>query len=221
MQLLSEAEDKYVKGWSWGAFFVPWAFLFVNKQYKLAWKILVVFVLVIFLQFAPLLNLDVGAYSFVRIIYLGLAIWLGVRGREMVWKSSVFSSVGDFQLKQKLVTKINTLVIAVTIICSTFLMYLVVKPYITNPALYDQEVMQKALTDAKSSHNGLVDSEFIQGYQKGVIDGGNMAPVTPSVAANSSELGYQYGYVMSCIKASADPVKTANDESCVKKVVAK
>lgn len=217
MQTLTEAEDKYIKGFSWGAFFGSWVFLFVNKQNKLAWKFLVVFIVNMFLQFAPWLNIsDIGTWSGpMGIIYLGLAIWLGVRGREIVWKTGVFSTVGDFQLKQKLVTKINIFVIIVTVVLSGFMMYSLVKPYVGNPELMDQKVMQGVLASAKSSHSTLNDSEFEQGYQAGRIDGENIKLTTSFISDKTSsyQLGYQYGFAVYCTKITNDNVM------CMKKVM--
>lgn len=220
MQPLTEVEDKYIKGWSWGAFFGSWVFLFINKQTKLAWKILVVFIVNIFLQFAPWLDVmslkDIDTYSSaLKIVYLGIGIWLGIRGREMVWKSGTYASVQEFQLKQKLVTKINILVIVVTMIGSGFMMYSLVKPYMANPELVDQKVMQEAFADARTRNTNLNDAEFMQGYQAGRIDGENVKLTTSFIADKTSsyQMGYQYGFVVYCMKITND------NASCVKKIM--
>lgn len=222
MQPLSETEEKYIKGWSWGAFFGSWVFLFINKQYKLGWKILIVFIVNMFLQFAPWLEVmslkDIDTYSSgLKIVYLGVGIWLGVRGREMVWKSGVYASVVEFQQKQKLVTKINILVIVMTMVASVFLMFSLVKPYMGNPELLDQKVMQEALISAKGNDSSLNDDEFKQGYQKGMTDSRNTAGATSFVADKTSSyrLGYQYGYMVYCMKA------LNNQSVCLKKVMGK
>jgi len=133
----------------------------------------------------------------------------------MVWKSGVFATIGDFKLKQKLVTKINILVITGTIIGSGFVMFSLVKPYIGNPDLIDQKVMQSALSDAKSGHSDLNDTEFTEGYQKGRIDGEDVKLVTSFIAdkTNSYKLGYKYGFVVYCMKI------TNNQSQCVKKIM--
>ena len=199
---LSEQDDKYVKGWSWGAFFGSWIFLFVNKQKKWGWKILALFIFIQLCNYVPVVS--VAANGFGRtlgIIYLGVCIWLGVRGREMVWKSGVYSSVEQFRAKQSLVTKLNVVFIIVTIGLSIYSFVSLVGPAINHPELIDQQIMQQALLKEKSTTPNVNDADFEQGYNKGLADG--KAKVARSFTADqttSYQDGYSYGYGVACMK---------------------
>ncbi|MHB8651846.1 MAG: hypothetical protein ACYC8S_01790 [Minisyncoccota bacterium] len=57
MPQLTEADTKYIKGWSWGGFVGTWVFLFVHKQRSWGWKIFGLTLVIWFLQFALLLNI--------------------------------------------------------------------------------------------------------------------------------------------------------------------
>lgn len=214
-------EDKYIKGWSWGGFFGSWIFLFINKQTKLASKIFFLFLFVNFVRYAPWMNIislqEANTYgNMLNMIYFGLSIWVGIRGREMVWKSGVFASVADFKLKQKLVTKLNILFIICMIIISMFLTISFAKPYIDNPELLDQKIMQGAFSEARSGNSNLDEGEFNIGYIQGIKDG-TSTTTTSFIADKTSsyQSGYRYGYMVSCMKVFN------NQSLCVEKAIIK
>ena len=215
METLSEKDDKYIKGWSWGAFFGSWIFLFVNKQKKLGWKILALFVFIQLFNYVPIIAAQANGFGkTLGIIYLGVGIWLGIRGREMVWKSGVYSSVEEFQKKQSLVTKLTVAYIIVMISLSIYSFVSIAGKYISHPEILDQQVMEQALIKAKSSNSNINDSEFRQGYQKGMTDG--KADVAQSFTADqtsSYQDGYRYGYGVACMTIH-------NDQTiCLKKLL--
>jgi len=65
-----------VKGWSWGAFLLNWIWAIGNKSY-------------------------IGLLAFVPYIGLLMAIFLGVKGREMAWRNKRWESVEHFNIVQK------------------------------------------------------------------------------------------------------------------------
>ena len=199
---LSEQDDKYVKGWSWGAFFGSWIFLFVNKQKKLGWKIFGLFVLIQLCTYVPVIS--AAAHDFSRtlsLIYFGVGIWVAVRGREMVWKSGVYSSVEQFRARQPLVTKLNVLFVVVAIGFSIYSLYYFFGPAIKHPELIDQQIMQQALVKEKSTNANVSDIDFTQGYTLGFADGKVQANHSLTADHNTSyQDGYNYGYGIGCMK---------------------
>lgn len=97
--ILSDNDHKYIKGWSWGAFFGSWIFLFVNKQKKLGWKILGLFILIQLIRNVPMFATLGQIGGTLGLVYFGISVWLGVRGREIVWGSGIYASVEEFQKK--------------------------------------------------------------------------------------------------------------------------
>lgn len=86
--------------------------------------------------------------------------------------------------------------------------------YIKNPALLDQEIMQQALVKVKTTQPDINDSEFEQGYKKGMTEG--KADTSPSFVADqtsSYQTGYMSGYIVACMEVHNDQML------CTKKVL--
>ncbi len=222
MQPLTIDEEKYIKGWSWGGFFGSWIFLFINKQTKLASKILFLFFVVNFVRYAPWMNIisiqSANEYgNALNLVYFGLSIWIGLKGREMVWNSGIYTSIADFQLKQKLVSKLNVVFIISMMVVSTMLTLSFAKPYINNPELLDQKIMQGAFEEARSNNLNLDEGEFNTGYTQGMTDGKNTATSSSFISDKTTayQSGYRYGYMVSCMKV------TNNQSVCAEKVITK
>lgn len=65
-----------VKGWSWGAFLLNWIWAIGNRTW-------------------------IGLLALVPYLGLIVAIWLGIKGREMAWKNKEWNSVEHFDRVQK------------------------------------------------------------------------------------------------------------------------
>lgn len=65
-----------VKGWSWGAFLLNWIWALGNRTW-------------------------IGLLALVPYIGFFVAIWLGVKGREMAWKNAQWDSVEHFNRVQR------------------------------------------------------------------------------------------------------------------------
>lgn len=65
-----------IKGWSWGAFLLNWIWAIGNRTW---W----------------------GLLAAVPYVGLFVAIWLGLKGREMAWKNTTWDSVEHFNRVQK------------------------------------------------------------------------------------------------------------------------
>lgn len=215
-------ELKYIKSWSWGGFFVPWIFLFINKQKKLAWKILILFVLIQIVSFLPFFNISgtslsmIGNLKFLNIIYFGVCIWIGVRGREMVWDNKVYPSVEELKTKQKSVTKFNWIfLLSFWIICMALYMSFAVK-YIQNPAALENQIMEMALSDAKSKDINLNQDEFKAGYSFATstdIEISTSTKVMLFSKTDSYRKGFLYSYSIFCMD------KYDNEMACTKKIL--
>jgi hypothetical protein len=209
---LSEADEKYIKGWSWGGFFGHWVFLFVHKQKNYGWRVLLMYVISFILGIIPFTGLPVptsgisGLRSLVGIIILGIILWLGIRGREIVWKSGVYSTVEDMKKRQKLATKLTIAYILAFLIIYMGIIFTVAKKYVGHPELIDQQIMQQALTNAKSKDPNLVETDFKDGYSAGKVDGPGTS-TTPTFIQDkdkSFQEGYTYGYGVSCMQKYND-----------------
>lgn len=205
METLSEKDDKYIRGWSWGAFFNPWIFCFVNKQNKMAWKIILFIFLGILLKYIPIFATYYQYWGqLFGLLFLIIAIWLGIRGRERVWKSEVYLTVEQFQKKQLLVTKLNIIYIIITIFLSFYFVVSFAGKYVAN-------VEQNALVGARKDNPSINEVEFSQGFKKGKLDGS--ADLTQSFATDKSlsyQEGQKYGYVVACIDLHHDKVLCYN-----------
>ncbi len=65
-----------VAGWSWGAFLLNWIWAIGNRTW-------------------------IGLLALIPYAGLGVAIWLGIKGREMAWASRPWDSVEHFNRVQK------------------------------------------------------------------------------------------------------------------------
>lgn len=65
-----------IKGWSWGAFLLNWIWAVGNRTW-------------------------IGLLALIPYVGLGVAIWLGIKGREMAWKNGQWQSVEHFNRVQK------------------------------------------------------------------------------------------------------------------------
>lgn len=65
-----------VKGWSWGAFLLNWIWAIGNRTW-------------------------IGLLALVPYVGILVAIWLGIKGREMAWKNGNWQSVEHFNRVQR------------------------------------------------------------------------------------------------------------------------
>ena len=65
-----------VRGWSWGAFVLTWIWAIGNRTW-------------------------IGLLALIPYVNIGVAIWLGIKGREMAWKNASWESVEHFNRVQK------------------------------------------------------------------------------------------------------------------------
>jgi hypothetical protein len=65
-----------VKGWSWGAFFFSWIWAIFNRTY-------------------------IGLLALIPYVGFFVAIWLGVKGREMAWKNKHWDNLEHFNRVQR------------------------------------------------------------------------------------------------------------------------
>ncbi|WP_444932792.1 hypothetical protein [Microbulbifer sp. JTAC008] len=72
----SDIVPEGVKGWSWGAFFLNWIWAAFNKTY-------------------------IGLLALIPYIGFIVAIYLGIKGRELAWKNKQWESVEHFNSVQK------------------------------------------------------------------------------------------------------------------------
>ena len=93
-----------IRGWSWGAFLLNWIWAIGNNVW---WGLLAL------------------------IPYLGLivAIWLGIQGRELAWKTGKWQSVEHFQCVQKQWSKWAVIITLSIITICMVIMYLVFHYY--------------------------------------------------------------------------------------------
>jgi len=80
MQRPGQLGDEYlppgVAGWSWGAFLLNWIWAIGNRTW-------------------------IGLLALVPYVGFGVAIWLGIKGREMAWKAREWESVEHFNRVQR------------------------------------------------------------------------------------------------------------------------
>jgi len=65
-----------VRGWSWGAFLITWIWAIGNRTW-------------------------IGLLALVPYLGIGVAIWMGCKGREMAWKNGTWDSVEHFNQVQR------------------------------------------------------------------------------------------------------------------------
>ena len=186
--VLSEQEQKYIKGWSWAGFLVPWLFLFVNKQNKLAYKILALFIFVYLLQLIPYLGIIipsvllslVNTLSSLNLVYFGLAIWIAIKGKEISWDSGKFTSFEEFKTKQSTAIKFAWIFIGIYMISSMALFVNFMSTYIKDPQILNKRIYEQSLSDVKSKKSNINESDFKNGYDLGFTEGDKTSSVVDS-----------------------------------------
>lgn len=73
---IAETLPDGIKGWSWGAFLLNWIWAIGNRTW-------------------------IGLLALIPYVGFGVAIWLGIKGREMAWKNGQWQSVEHFNRVQK------------------------------------------------------------------------------------------------------------------------
>lgn len=211
--------NNFIKKWSWSAFLGTWLFLFANKQYKLGVKFFLFFLVLNFLFYAPWLDITnfatIGSSAkTLQLVFLGVSIWLGIQGQEIVWKSGVWKTQEEFLRKQKFAGKLIVIYFIVFTAISIFSFILVFKPYIEDPILLDQKVMSEALMIVQKRNKNIDTIEFENGYHLGIKDGQNIEVKKSFIADQSSSYqeGYRSGYAISC-------AEKYNQTSCFKKLL--
>ena len=220
-------DTKYTKGWSWGGFFAPWIFMFVHKQKKYGWMILLVVLAVwaisISTIFGPSVSVPVGILALSAILgitRLVVSIVVGITGRSMVWRKGVYSSVADMRKRSSFGAKLTIAYIIVEIILVTFVGILGVAKKIAQEshavgsavtsaaqgAVVSDDMMQEALASAKSKYPMIVDADFESGYMEGTIYGADATLATKSIQDDSASfaVGYSYGFGVSCMEKYND-----------------
>lgn len=71
-----DAIPEGVRGWSWGAFLLSWVWAIGNRTW-------------------------IGLLALIPYIGFGVAIWLGIQGREMAWKNGSWDSLDHFNRVQR------------------------------------------------------------------------------------------------------------------------
>ena len=74
--LAGNAVPAGVAGWSWGAFLLNWIWAAGNRTW-------------------------VGLFAMIPYIGFGVAIWLGIKGREMAWENARWDNVEHFNRVQR------------------------------------------------------------------------------------------------------------------------
>lgn len=72
----ADAMPDGIRGWSWGGFLLTWIWAIGNRTW---W----------------------GLLGLVPYVNIGVAVWLGVHGREMAWKNGAWDSVEHFNRVQR------------------------------------------------------------------------------------------------------------------------
>jgi Tfp pilus assembly major pilin PilA len=130
-----------VKGWSWGAFLLNWIWAIGNRTW-------------------------IGLLAIIPYVGVIVAIWLGIKGREMAWKNREWESVEQFNHVQKKWSRW-----AVGILIGSFVIGVVAAIAIPAYQGYTRRAQEKALEAAMAdTHMQEQVAEAIQ------------APVAPAVA---------------------------------------
>jgi hypothetical protein len=214
-----EIDSKNIGKWSTSAFFGTWVWLYYHKQNGLATKIFLFWLALFFINILPWITstslMGIASHlQTLQYVYLGVSIWLGIKGREIVWNSGVYQSVALFEEKQEIVVKWVVAYVLAFLIGSIVITGIVMKPYIDDPALMDQRIREEVYQEARAGNSALNGPEFYQGYDIGLEDGkiSGDPKVNPTKSSSYKE-GYRYGYMVSCMKESN------SEEICVKKVL--
>lgn len=85
------AVPEEIRGWCWGAFFMPWIWAIGNKTW-------------------------IGLLALIPYVNIAMSIWLGMKGREMAWKNNVWESTGHFNRVQRRWTQCGMVVTVVGLI---------------------------------------------------------------------------------------------------------
>lgn len=201
--------------WSFAAFFGTWVWLFANKQTKMGTAFLLFWIVLVFLNIAPLVGINMAEFIYVpsatqvlHLAWFGFSIWLGIRGREIVWKSGVWQTAEIYEQQQKkagwwvvayFVTLLLLGVLLVGFLAKSFIDS--AKSYADNPELLENRAREEMLQDARIGNPGLDEAEFNEGYASGMADGAVFeatAKLNPAKTSSYQE-GYWYGYMISCM----------------------
>ncbi len=87
-----------VRGWCWGGFLLGWVWAVGNRTW---W----------------------GLLALIPYVNIGVAIWLGMRGREMAWKNNHWNSVEHFNRVQRTWTQVGLGIVVVVTACVFYAAY--------------------------------------------------------------------------------------------------
>ena len=100
----SHAElEQNLNKWNWGAFFCGWLWAVCHKLY---WPLIIIVV-----GFIPYLG---------QIIQIVFAVWLGINGNSIAWKSRRYKSFGEMRHKQKIWGWVGLVVFSISVLMSVW-----------------------------------------------------------------------------------------------------
>ena len=222
-------DTKYTKGWSWGGFFAPWIFMFVHKQKKLGWLIVLMPIAVWAINFWSIFSKSGNAglvkglgvlAMLIGLTRLIVSIVVGINGRSMVWKKGVYTSVDAMKKRSKFGGTLTIVYVIVAVIIGFALITLNAAKTIaqksheisaaatsaTAGTIVTDDVMHEALADAKIKYPMITDADFIRGYMIGTVYGADstLAPKSIQNETPSFAVGYSYGFGVSCMQKYDD-----------------
>ncbi len=95
------SQDKFINGWSWGAFFLGFIWALASRLYLYG-------VLMFVASFIPLVNLVVWIY-------------FAIAGKKLSWEKGHWESFELFEKRQRLLSKIGAIVFVVAVMLAVLL----------------------------------------------------------------------------------------------------
>ena len=115
-----------VRGWSWGAFLLNWIWAIGNRTF-------------------------IGLFALIPWVGFGVALWLGIKGREMAWKNARWDSVEHFNRVQRQWSQWAIGYSIVIWLASIFFIYHVVTSEKNDITPFSQELLDAIANNADSA----------------------------------------------------------------------
>lgn len=96
---LTREQTEFINGFSFGALFLNWLWLFASRLYSKWW--------VIILLFIPLINLSA-------------IIWLGIHGKAMAWEEGRWSDFNKFRDRQITLDRVGLVIFCISLFIGIF-----------------------------------------------------------------------------------------------------